>query len=390
MYLIYVCCVSLLLLSEAQSLDHEDSYDGSGDAESGEESGDNEEISKRNQISPGYAVIPLIRSINPTYPEILNASVRLFLTDTTDEAEIKDLLQKYYFTEKKAMSIWPKAIDETVKTLNSEFSERELFEMENDIKSIYRRMLECDLLVENKRKKKLSTKLRRRYAKCYLTLRDYIDDGFTDFGFPRGTIEGQAHILQMSLAYNVMSLLVLRMSQVIAEKANVQPMRAAKAIFDIADNLVTSVKTVTKDTIDARIQAISQIEICLMQDVLWQEFQVSCEFRMKRDVETAAGIGGPADKFQRKYRAKVTDEVTKKEVCNMALTTDATNDKDAIKAKLTKSCAKLRDSYARTVKKDIQDFYAKRTLLVVEELPKLWSSDRKKLDEIKASLRSKN
>lgn len=361
-----------------------------------EGSGEDEPSSRSNQyvtpqlvqrVQPVQAILPITRSSDdPTYPSIINASIDILLEDRPKPEKIRNVLMKYYFTDKESMSIWPKAIKDTEKTLNLEFDERQLSEMENDVKIIYRRLLECELL-HGKKKKRL-------FAKCCLTLGDYIDDGFTDFGYPRSNIEAQARLLQMNVAYNMMSLLLLRMSQRIADSAGVKSFSAAKSIFDIAENVVSSVRTVTKETIDARIQAVSQIEICLMEEVLWQEFQVSCEFRQdtsdqartKREVDTGAGIGGTSDKFSQRYRAKVIDAVTKKEVCNLELSTSKNMDKAAVKAELTKKCAKLRDTYARKVKTDIKNFYSGCTLPVAEYLPKLWKSDTSRLKQIKTKL----
>ena len=335
-----------------------------------------------------------VRSENSiSFPEILNKSLKAVLGEMKKSKDIKRLLVKYYFTDDENTSIWPKAILETETNLNLKFSREELFNMEKDIKAVYRRMLECDFLFSpfttKKSSKKKNRERRKLKTKCYLTLHEYIDSGFTDFAFPRGTIEGEAKMLQMGLAYHMMSLLVLQMTQQMAIIAHVTPIKAAISIIDIAESLVESIKSFTKNTIDGRIQAISQIEICQMEVLLWKEFPVTCEIRMKRDVNSVDGIGGNKNIFLKRYRAKVIDNVTDKEVCNMALDTSETKDKDQVIYELTKACGLVRDNYARRIKKDITDFYTQRTLPVVKELSKLWYNDKKKLSEIKDKLQIK-
>ena len=379
------CCINLILLfvfllifykSSANDDSDGGSESGEGDsAESESGSGDENETMVKRSTAKGK------RSKEVTLPEILDVSINAITSEKTTEKQLRDLLLKHYFTDKKEMSIWPKAVEETEKTLGVEFQERELFDMENDVKNIYRRMLECEL---NSKKKKAS---RAVTARCFLTLREYIDDGKVDFSLPRGSIEGQAKMLEMHIAYNIMSLLILKLAEKKAQEARVSYFKAANYTLHIASSLVETCKIATNNTIDGRLQAISQTEICLMQECLWQEFQVSCEFRSKRSLGgSETGIGGEGDIFVQRYRAKVIDNVEKLEICNLALSTNSTTDAKAVKASLARQCASKRSYHAKNVKREITKFYSTRTLPIVKNLCKLWGCDEEKLKNIAMKL----
>jgi len=369
----------------------------SGDAESGSESGDSEDLNKRSSIAFNGDNMNFYqrsmperrtrRSTNVTYPDIINKTLEAITDEETTAKELRELFFTYFCTDNKDLSIWPKAVTETEEMLGLEFSERELFECENDVKSICRRFLECELHEKNQKKKKAKPKV---IARCFLSLVEYIDDGFTDFALPRGSVEGQAHMFQMHMSYQLMSLLLLKYAEKVAKAAGVSYMRAASSVVEISENLVNQTKIVTKNTIDARLQAISQIEICLMQEVLWQEFQVSCEFRIKkRSLDAGAGIGGEKDIFKRRYRAKVVDYVTQEEICNKAMTTSENMDDDEVKEKLTKICTVKRDLHAKQKHEEITAFYASRSLPVAQNVCKLWSCNDQKLSKMKANLNTK-
>ena len=317
-----------------------------------------------------------------TYAEILNKSTKAILGLDFNINQMKQTLEDHYFTSEESQSIWPKAIKETEGTLNLFFNERELLDMQSDIKLIYRRMLECDLLpkVSQKKKKHSKVKKRKEQVKCYLTINDFIDKGFPDFGFPRGSVEAQAKMLQIGLAYNVMSVLILQITRQLSIKANVSPnitLIADRAIIDIAENIF-NFKTVMQNTVDAREQAVSQTEICQIRQVLWIEFEETCETRIKRDITTGAGIGGIKEKFVQKYRVKVVDNVTGKEVCSRIMSTSDKTNKEQVKSLLAKTCQKVRQKYVARIRKEIEKFYNERILVIVEDIRKMWETNKKK------------
>jgi len=321
-----------------------------------------------------------------SFSDIINLSIRQIVT-SNDAKKDGEILDKYYFTDKKKMSIWPKIIEETENVTNSEFEERELADMENSIKNIYRRMLECDLNNAAQKKKK---KKEKDLVKCYKTLGEFIADGFVDFSLPRGTMQGHAHMFEMNVAYNVMVLLIYHMISSMSIKAQLNSFSTQIQFYKIAEGFVESMEIVSASSIDVRLGSVSLIEICEIQEVLWQEFSGFCETRdtarVKRDADLIHGIGGSSNVFGQKYRATVTDDVTGDDICYEEANAKTAKSASKIKDDLTKTCAKQRENYISKLKKEITEYYNERSAAVTKELPKLWGSDKAKLAHVKEEL----
>ena len=363
---IFTLIFHLLYLKDVFCVDN-----GSGEAEN--ESGSGEDDTETD---------------DPTFTDIIDLSIRQIIT-SNDAKRDGEILDKYYFTDKKKISIWPKIIKETEKTTNEEFEERELADMENAVKNIYRRMLECDLNTASQKDKKDKAK---DLVRCYKTLNEFIADGFVDFSYPRGTMRGHAHMFEMNMAYNVMVLLIYHMISSMSLSAKLDSFSTQIQFYKIAEGFVESIDIVSKNSIDVRLSAISPIEICEIQEVLWQEFTGQCESRVKREIDKVHGIGGSANVFQQKYRAKVTDDITGKEICYKEETSSTTKNSKKMKTELTKVCFRKRESYINKIRKEITEYYNERASAVTKDLPKLWGSDKLKLTKVKEELeqREKN
>jgi len=324
-----------------------------------------------------------------SFKDIINLSIRQVVS-SNDAKKDGEILDKYYFTDKKEMSIWPKIIKETEKVTNSEFEERELADMENSVKNIYRRMLECDL---NNAAEKKSKKKEKDLVKCYKTLGEFIADGFVDFSLPRGTIEGHAHMFEMNVAYNVMVLLIYHMISSMSISAQMNSFTTQIQFYKIAEGFVESMEIVSKSSIDVRLQSVSLIEICEVQEVLWQEFTGLCEtrdsVRDKRDADLIHGIGGSSNVFGQKYRATVTDDVTGEDICYEESSAKTAKTSSKVKDDLTKTCSKQRKKYVSKLEKEITEYYTERSSAITKELPKLWGSDKAKLAQVKEELENR-
>lgn len=243
------------------------------------------------------------------------------------------------------------------------------------------------------RRKRTKKQKQKDLVKCYKTLGEYIADGFVDFSLPRGTMEGHAHMFEMNVAYNVMVLLIYHMISSMSIKANMNSFSTQIQFYKIAEGFVESMEIVSASSIDVRLAAVSPIEICEVQEVLWQEFTGQCETRdssrAKRDAELVHGIGGSSNVFGQKYRASVTDDVTGEDICFKEANAKTAKSSGKIKSDLTKTCTKERDDYVTKLKKDITEYYNERSSAITKELPKLWGSDKAKLARVQEELETR-
>jgi len=324
-----------------------------------------------------------------SFLDIIELSVA-HMVNSTDAKEKGDLLNRYFFTVKKEDSVWPKAIKETEKITKVDFGERELADMENAIKHVYQRILECNLNNAGQKKKSKKGKA-KDLVKCYMTLGEFIDDGFLDFGYPRGTLKGQAHMFEMNMAYNVMVLLIYHMLSGMEQAAmNMNSFETQLQFYRVAESLTLAVEEAAANSVAVRVEAISPIEICNIQEALWQEFPVGCEGgRTKRDLGAVRGIGGTADLFKQKFRATVVDEVTGETICQKEMTTSEEKDSDDVKKELRQQCRDARNEYVKKTKSETENYYDQRGAPVVKELPKLWGNSKAKLSQVKEELEKK-
>jgi len=324
-----------------------------------------------------------------SFLDIIDLSVA-HMVNSTDAKEKGDLLNRYFFTVKKDDSIWPKAIKETEKMTKVDFGERELADMENAIKHVYQRILECNLNNAGQKKKSKKGKA-KDLVKCYMTLGEFIDDGFLDFGYPRGTLKGQAHMFEMNMAYNVMVLLIYHMLSGMEQAAmNMNSFETQLQFYRVAESLTLAVEEAAANSVAVRVEKISPIEICNIQEALWQEFPVGCEGgRTKRDLGAVRGIGGSSDLFKQKFRATVKDEVTGETICQKEMTTCEEKDSDDVKKELRQQCREARNEYVKKTKLETQNYYEQRGAPVVKELPKLWGNSKAKLSQVKEELEKK-
>lgn len=328
-----------------------------------------------------------------SFLDIIELSIS-HMVNGSNAKEKGELLNEYFFTTEKEDSIWPKVIKETEKITKVEFKERELADMENAIKHIFQRILECNLSNTGKKGKNQKNEKAKDLVKCYLTLGEFIEDGFVDFGFPRGTISGQTHMFEMNMAYNVMVLLFYHMLSGMEQAAmSMNSFETQLQFYRIAESFVLATEDVSQNAVDFRLEAISQPEICNIREALWQEFPVDCESsgtinagRKRRDISNVGGIGGSADVFKHTYRAQVKDTITGEIVCNNRGTTDEKNDAKSVKEGLRSGCTKERDNYLHKAKAEAERFYGQRARPVLKELPKLWGSSKTNLSKVKEEL----
>jgi len=305
-----------------------------------------------------------------TYPSIISASLPGLLGKLSYDETLK-LLEKHYFTGTKNDSIWPIAIEETKETLGLAYTERQLFDMQQAVKNVYRTILNCD-----------SKKNEHKKAKCFMGLVEVIIDAGFPFSFPRESDRDQARQLLMNVAFNVMAINALQMAKKVAEETKLNDLKISKSILDIGEGMYSNIKPITMNTIQWRVDEVEEPNVCQIQMVLWREFPIDCQTRSKRDVESQLGIGGSSDPLERMFRAKVIDNVNGNEVANVAGSASSASKKDDVIKKLVDGCNKKRGPYAEDLKKKMSSFFNSRTLAVHNQVTTLWNKG-KKLENLK-------
>jgi hypothetical protein len=157
--------------------------------------------------------------------------------------------------------------------------------------------------------------------------------------------------------------------------------------YRVAESLTLAVEEAAANSVAVRVEAISPVEICNIQEALWQEFPVGCDGgRTKRDVGAVRGIGGSADLFKQKFRATVVDDVTGETICQKELTTSDEKDARDVKKELRQQCREARTEYIKKTRAETETFYDQRAAPVVKDLPKLWGNSKAKLSQVQEEL----
>lgn len=356
------------------------SGNASGDSDAAEDVYDDQSGTVRSKI-PSSSV----RAGEISFEGIIKESLGLLIGELGSPVDLREMLDKYYFTGKKSMSIWPKAIEDTSKTYGLTFNERDLTDFQNDIKKIYQNMMYCD-----EKLSKHDKKHRVEHAECYETVYEIISEGDVDFGFPTGSLSGTARILNLNIAFNLLRLLYLELSQQLALVIGLQPMNVTKNIYTVAEDVVNKYKLVEKVALEARTQQIGNVEICSVQEILFEEFPGTCEASSKIEEDDVTVAGSTSqDPFKQKFRAKIMDKNSDEEVCNEAMSTTPQKDAEAVKSELREICKEKKATYVNKVTKEMKQHISRRSGLISEELPKLWRKKQKTLKKLKAELDSK-
>lgn len=360
-------------------------WSGSGSGSGSENNGNAGELEEDGTTRSEIPASSNVRAGEITFEGIINESLELIVGELGSPVDLREILDKYYFTGKKSMSVWPKALEETSTQYGLSFNERDLSDCQNIIRKIYQNMMFCD-----EKLSKHDKQHRIKHAQCYETVYEIVSEGEVDFGFPTGSHAGTARILDMNMAYSLLKLLYLELSQQLALVVGLQPMNITKNIYTVAEDIVSKYKSVEKIAVEARTQQVGNVEICSVQDILFEEFPGTCEASSKIEEDDVTVAGGTSqDPFKQKFRAKVVDKKGGKEVCNEAMSTSPNKDAEAVKSELREKCKEKKKAYVDKLTKEIKEYLTRRSGLISNELPKLWRRKQKTLKKLKAELDNK-
>ena len=246
--------------------------------------------------------------------------------------ETLNVLQKHFLTDNKVDSIWPKALDETKQWFGEDHKLGELQAIEIDLKKY--RIIVSRCMNENKGKE---------LTRCLATLKDALVAGSGNVEWSRE--QEIPRQLNLYMSFHLMELAFLQMLKIQQEKDEIKGINVDKSIKTAAKNFKETLETSMPVTCEQRLQRIGSLDLCKVTDVLWQEFILKCEERVKKaniaDEDDGSGIeedgqgnaraeisgkddadlkfsklGGNQNDFAESIRARVKDRVTGQYIYN--------------------------------------------------------------------------
>ena len=246
--------------------------------------------------------------------------------------ETADLITKTYLTDKKEDSIWPKVIEETKTWFGKDFSQGKLEVIELELKKYRMVLVRC---TEENTGKELT--------RCLASLKDALIAGSANVEWLAE--QGVPKMLNMYTAFQLMQLASLQLLKIQNEKDAIKGLNIDQSIKNVAKDFSEEFKTAMGIACEQRVEHITTVEICKVVDVLWQEFTLSCEERLRKrstdEEDEASGdevgvtkktlaeadarsdftkekggelklskLGGSRDDFSESLRASVKDRVT--------------------------------------------------------------------------------
>jgi len=317
-----------------------------------------------------------VRSATATYNDILDGSLKMITGKLEDPIKIRKFLNKHFFTNKVTMSIWAKAIKETELFYNFEFQEYDLAVLQDTLRNIYKNILDCDGDLERSVKKK---KHLIQHSKCYTNIHAIIVAGQVEFGLPTGSEVGQARILSINIAYNLMKLLFLQMTQNLVMNVGLNPLAITKPIIDSAVEMINQYENVGSSVNSTRLSAIGTVRVCTEATFFFNEFDDNCSPEpVKQDMLLYVG-GSTSALFEKQIKVSVKDTMSGTDVCSMEMKTTPQNPKEKIASEMKAKCEKARASYTNKIDRKIQEYLSERTQKIIKALPTLWGRSKKKL-----------
>lgn len=281
-------------------------------------------------------------------------------------------MNKHFFTGEKAMSIWPKAIEETEELYTFDFQERDLADMQSVLRKIYQNVLDCDSVLQKSKRKEIDLQV---HSQCYVAIYDIILNGKVQFGFPQGTDVGKARILSLNIAYNMMRLLFLQMTQNLAMKADLNPLRVTKPIIDTAVELTNYYGRAEKAANVTRFSAVGPVKVCSQVTIFYKDFDDHCSPETAAYDDLQVSGGSSRSIFEKKVKVSVTDNTNGEVICEVQQVII----KESSISKMKEKCEKARARYMNKLENEMAKYFAERTQSITKALPLLWGRSKKKL-----------
>ena len=240
----------------------------------------------------------------------------------------------------------------------------------------------------------------RKRAMCFYGFKEIILSAETNFLWPLKRSDskaGRGRYGCLFLAYGSMSLLLALISKEnmkYVENINIQ--KKWERQFENRVNRIYSYMKYFEPTIVAwRTDQITPVKICEINVIFWKEHEMNCEIRWRRDViedgedisspkakksnqitsnakeqdiilknddpdlNIADKIGGYGSRFDKVYRASVTDPLKKNVMYSHLVRVHINESRSDVLATLYKEGFKIREKYKLKVKKEVKDFNIK-------------------------------
>ena len=240
----------------------------------------------------------------------------------------------------------------------------------------------------------------RKRAMCFYGFKEIILSAETNFLWPLKRSDskaGRGRYGCLFLAYGSMSLLLALVSKENMKYVeNIHIQKKWERQFENRVNRIYSYMKYFEPTIVAwRTDQITPVKICEINVIFWKEHEMNCEIRWRRDViedgedisspkakksnqitssakeqdiifkdddpdlNIADKIGGYGSRFDKVYRASVTDPLKKYVMYNHLVRVHINESRSDVLATLYKEGFKIREKYKLKVKKEVKDFNIK-------------------------------
>ena len=258
--------------------------------------------------------------------------------------------------------------------------------MQNVLRNIHELVLDCDEDLHDSKQKTLDLK---KHSRCYVRIYDVIKNGDVFFGLPAWSDVARTRILSLSLSFNMMKLLFLKMCQNLCIKSNLNPSVISKPFFEESMTMMEEYNAIGKSVNETRLNRIGPVSVCTRNTIFFKDFDDHCSPATELvDLGISGGsLTGSKEIFKHKYRITVIDEQLENSgsgsnrsrspatVCEIEL--EAPNDSQLEKAK--KKCNHARLKHIKKVEQKIQNFIDDRVNIVISSLSKLWGNSRTQL-----------
>jgi len=307
-----------------------------------------------------------------------------------------DVLFKNFLTNEKADSIWPKALAETKQWFGEDHELGELQAIENDLKKY--RIILSRCMKENAGKE---------LTRCLSTVKNALVAGSGNVEWSREQeIPKQ---LNLYTSFHLMELGLLQMLKMQQEKDPIDGLNVDTSIKEVAKNFKETLEASMPKACEQRKQQISPLDLCKVADVLWQEFKLKCEERVKKrsvedeednssgnEDEEANGdvrssfteenygkiksskLGGNQNDFVESVRATVQDRVTGQYIYNKRLSSSPNFNKAKLLQTLQDEGLNARNKHVKAVDAACKKYWDERGKPIAEKITELIDFPKKK------------
>ena len=242
----------------------------------------------------------------------------------------------------------------------------------------------------------------RKRAMCFYGFKEIILSAETNFLWPLKRSDskaGRGRYGCLFLAYGAMSLLLALVSKEnVKYVGDMQIQRKWEHQFENRVNRIYGYLMYFEPAIiDWRTDQITAVKICEINIVFWKDYEMNCEVRWRRnviedgegisspkitkpnqitsnakeqdiifkdddpDLDIADKIGGYGSRFDKVYRASVTDPLRKHVIYSHRVRVHNNESRQDVLTALYKEGFKMREKYKLKIKKEVKDFN-KRTV----------------------------